>query len=89
MLFIDGRIRSQVEATKQDKIAETQSITDNTTDCCETLPEQEDASSMIVTFRFDVCISHQEHREDQGYYIPSRENEAKGKWKLVNTVTAS
>lgn len=79
MPFINDRIRCQVEATKQDKIAETQSITDNTADCCETLPEQEDASSMIVTFRFDVCISHQEHREDQGNYIPSRENKARGK----------
>lgn len=41
------------------------------------VPENQDTSTVIVTFGFDVGVSHQEHRQDDGDNIPARENQSR------------
>lgn len=38
------------------------------------LPQNKDTSSMVIALGFNVCICHQEHRQDDGDGIPSRED---------------
>lgn len=47
------------------------------------IPENEDATTMVVALCFDVGISHQEHRENESDDIPSREDESEGGYQLV------
>lgn len=39
------------------------------------IPENKDASSVIIALSFDVGIGHQEHREDNNNDIPTWEDE--------------
>lgn len=41
------------------------------------LPQDEYTTPMIVTLGLDIGISHQEHRKNEGYDIPSREDKPK------------
>lgn len=41
------------------------------------VPENQDTSTVIVTLGFDVGVSHQEHRQDDGDNIPARENQSR------------
>lgn len=41
------------------------------------IPENQDTSTVIVTLGFDVGVSHQEHRQDDGDNIPAREDQSR------------
>lgn len=39
------------------------------------IPENEDASPMIVAFRFDIRVCHQEYGKNDDYNVPTRKYE--------------
>lgn len=41
------------------------------------VPEGKDTSTMVITLRLDVGVSHEEHGEDDGDDVPAGEDKAR------------